>query len=103
MSLELEAQDVIALVERYREFLTSRKIGTTLVSGDRKGIDMGLEEVLEHCHAMLDEILDDLENGGKPGPARIRLAFVEGCLWARGLFSLDEIHAHSAFAILRNP
>ena len=50
--------------------------------------------ILKHCRYMVNEILSFLEQNRIEKALRW-LGFLQGCLWATGVFSLDELKGHN--------
>lgn len=84
-----KAREIIAVYRKKFEALRvpkSKHVYTTsLAIGD---------ETLAHCYAMLDE-LETLLNRGSIAKAFEGIAFIQGCLWSNGIYSLEEIIYHN--------
>lgn len=50
--------------------------------------------MLPHCHAMLDE-MEQFVKSGRMEKCFRWLGFIQGVLWARGNFSLNELKNHN--------
>lgn len=51
-------------------------------------------ELLGHCHAMLDE-MEDFVATGKSGKASRWLGFIQGTLWSLGVYTLEDLKNHN--------
>ena len=51
-------------------------------------------ETLGHCHGMLDEI-EEFILAGRIEKTFIWLGFIQGCLWALGIYTLAELRKHN--------
>jgi len=52
------------------------------------------ENMLAHCHGMLDEI-EVFVAEGRIEKAFRWLGFIQGCLWSTGHYTLDELKNHN--------
>lgn len=52
------------------------------------------EEIAKHCHAMLDDI-EQFVREGRTEKAHRHLGFVQGCLWAIGVYTIEELKNHN--------
>lgn len=91
------------LLELYRRELQDRAQGvaaekTSLLPGWATGIDATQTERDQHLLWMLDEM--DTMNASPPNVEALAklhrwLGFVQGVMWTTGIYSIDELRAHT--------
>ena len=52
------------------------------------------QDTLGHCHGMLDKILDFIR-AGRIEETFMWLGFIQGCLWAEGVYTIAELQDHN--------
>ena len=86
------AEKVVETIETYRQLFIERKIGKI----DHPHDDM-LKETefgLEHCHGMLDKMIDFVHEGRMEKTFRW-LGFIQGVLWANRVYTLTDLKNHN--------
>jgi len=86
------AEKVIEAIETYRQLFIERKIGKIDYPHD----DMlnGAELGLEHCHGMLDKMIDFVHEGRTEKVFRW-LGFIQGVLWTNRVYTLTDLKNHN--------
>ena len=85
-------EKMIEVIETYRKLFVDRNIGKIdyfhdeLLDGEAHG--------LEHCHGMLDKVIEFV-NEGRMEKAFRWLGFVQGVLWAFRVFPLTDLKNHN--------
>lgn len=88
----MTSEKVIEVIEIYRQFFIARNIGKIdyphddLLDGEVHG--------LEHCHGMLDKIIEFVCEGRMEKVFRW-LGFIQGVLWATRVYSLADFKNHN--------
>ena len=88
----MEANKVREAVATYRRLFSEAGVPKRRCPDDRQPARE--EDVLPHCHAMLDAIDGHLA-AGRDGKAFRWLGFVQGCLWASGRFPISALKGHN--------
>jgi hypothetical protein len=88
----MNAGKIVEVVEKYRSFLESH--GISKVNRSKEDCAQSSNDVLEHCHWMLDEV-DRFISEGRLGKAFRWLGFIQGCLWSTGSFNIYELCEHN--------
>ena len=85
-------EKVLEVIETYRQLFIARNIGKIdyphddLLDGEVHG--------LEHCHGMLDKMVEFVHEGRMEKAFRW-LGFVQGTLWALRVFTLTDLKNHN--------
>lgn len=85
-------EKVIEVIETYRQFFVERNISKIdyphdeLLGGEVHG--------LEHCHGMLDKMVEFVREGRMEKAFRW-LGFVQGVLWAVRVYPLTDLKKHN--------
>lgn len=85
-------QKVLEVIETYRQLFVKRNIGkidyphNKLLDGETQG--------LEHCHGMLDKMVEFVSEGRMEKVFRW-LGFVQGVLWATQVYPLTDLKKHN--------
>lgn len=83
---------VIEVIEAYRQLFVERNIGKIdyphdeLLDGEVHG--------LEHCHGMLDKMVEFVREGRMEKAFRW-LGFIQGVLWATRVYPLTDLKNHN--------
>lgn len=85
-------EKVLETVGEYRKFFQKRGMGKAFYPSHMYVENWGGS--LVHCHSMLDRI-EEFVRAGRMEKASRWLGFVQGVLWAGGLFTLDQLKAHN--------
>ncbi|MBI3627186.1 MAG: hypothetical protein HY220_00340 [Candidatus Sungbacteria bacterium] len=83
---------VLAVIALYRERFEKEGIGKIKLAHDAIPASSG--QVLEHCHAMLDQMVEFMAEGRLEKVFRW-LGFIQGCFWRAGWYTLDELKDHN--------
>lgn len=81
-------EQVWKVIQKYRERFEALGISPQAFSHGE--LVRSPESTLEHCYGMLSQMEVFLKEG-RMEKALCWLGFVQGCLWAQGLYSLDEL------------
>lgn len=83
---------VLSVIELYREKFQAEGIGKIdFPHGEDPLLN---QEVLAHCHGMLDKMVEFVREGRMDKVFRW-LGFVQGCLWTSHRYTLDELMNHN--------
>lgn len=85
-------QKILEVMDTYRGYFQRNKIARKKFSPSVPVHSRN--ELLEHCHAMLDEMETFLIEGRREKVLRW-LGFIQGTLCSLGVYSLDELKNHS--------
>ncbi len=88
----MDAKKVLEVVAQYRRFFEGRGVPQREAAAGERG--SGAQEVLMHCHRMLNQI-EAFIRAGRVEKAHRWLGFIQGALWASGFFSIDEFKNHN--------
>jgi hypothetical protein len=88
----MTAEKVVEVIERYRELFVARGIATVDYPHDEVLADETLG--LEHCHRMLDKMLQFIREGRMEKTFRW-LGFIQGVLWSQGIYTLTDLQNHN--------
>ncbi len=88
----MEAEKVQEVIQLYRREFEATGVGKTKYPHG-KSLDQSSHS-LEHCHAMLDD-MDEFLKEGRTDKVFRWLGFIQGVLWAQGLYSLTELTGHN--------
>ncbi len=91
----MDAMKIREAVARYRRLFAENGIPKRRFADD--ALPERDDDVLPHCHAMLDRIEGYLD-AGRVGKAFRWLGFVQGCLWASRRYPLSALKAHNRTA-----
>jgi len=85
-------EKVLEVIEVYRQLFLKRGIGKIDYPHDEI-LDQA-EVGLEHCHGMLDQMIEFVHKG-KIEKAFRWLGFVQGVLWTNGIYTLSQLRDHN--------
>ena len=85
-------EKTLEAIETYRRLFAERNVGKINYSHD--SLLDGEIHGLEHCHGMLDKMVGFVHDG-KMEKAFRWLGFIQGVLWANGIFSLSDLKDHN--------
>lgn len=85
-------EKVIKVIESYRQLFMERKIGKIDYPDDK--ITNGEMCSLEHCHSMLDKMIDFVHEERMNKVFRW-LGFIQGVLWVNRIFTLSDLKNHN--------
>ncbi|HUO75735.1 MAG TPA: hypothetical protein VMU12_02375 [Candidatus Paceibacterota bacterium] len=90
----MTAENIREVTARYRETFAVLKLTPVRQPAD---VEPGptMVQALEHCYAMLAEI-DRFAREGRMDKAFRWLGFVQGCLWACGIYTVQELKEHNS-------
>lgn len=88
----MESNKILDVIARYRDHFTKEKIGTVDFSHTDK--PKSYEEMLAHCHGMLDKMEKFILEDRMEKTFRW-LGFIQGCLWSAGQYSLEDLKNHN--------
>ncbi len=87
---------MLEVIEIYRQFFIKEDILKIDYPHDdplSAGI-LGYNNSLKHCHGMLDKIVEFVHEGRMEKAFRW-LGFIQGILWCRNIYTLDELKNHN--------
>lgn len=85
-------EKILEVMDTYRGYFQRNNIARRKFAPESKGHSRN--ELLEHCHAMLDEMENFLLEGRREKVFRW-LGFIQGTLCSLGVYTLDELKNHS--------
>ncbi len=85
-------EKVLSVIEIYRHQFERLRVPKTDYPHDRR--IMNQQDVLAHCHGMLDQMVLFVRDGRMDKVYRW-LGFIQGCLWAEGLVPLEDLKNHN--------
>jgi hypothetical protein len=88
----MTGEKVLEVINLYRNTLTGLGIPEANAPHDLK--NPSLEQVKAHCHGMLDE-MEVFVSQGRMEKVFRWLGFVQGGLFAAGIFSIEELKNHN--------
>lgn len=88
----MDGNKVLEVIGIYRSFF--EKSGIPKKDFPHNQLTNTDENVLAHCHGMLDEMEQFVVKGRMEKVFRW-LGFIQGCLWSTGYFTLDELKNHN--------
>ncbi len=89
MSKGMSPEKVLEVIEIYRQALIERNIGKAPFPPDDF---LELPELgFEHCHYMLDVMVEFINEGGRMEKVFRWLGFVQGVLWVNKVYTITEI------------
>lgn len=91
----MEDKKAIEVVENYKRYFETDKIPNIKYPHDK--FFYKAEDILAHCHSMLDGIKKFISSGYKEERDRalIRLGFVQGCLASTRCCTIEELKQHN--------
>ena len=88
-------EQILNAIEEYRACFAKFGIHAESYAHD---VQMNYQEHpdadLHHCHSMLDKMVEFVAEG-KTEKAFRWLGFIQGVLWARGYYTLDQLKDHN--------
>lgn len=88
----MDAAKCLEALKVYRGLFESR--GIDKIDYPHKEILNGVQHGLEHCHGMLDKMREFIQEGRMEKFFRW-LGFVQGVLWASGIYPLEDLKNHN--------
>jgi len=88
----MDGPKILEVIERYRKYFIEKGIGIRDFPED--GRPSSKEEILAHCHGMLDKMVGFVKEGRIEKAFRW-LGFVQGCLWSTRQYSLEDLKSHN--------
>ncbi len=85
-------REILRVMDTYRGYFQRNKIARKKFSSSVPV--HARNELLEHCHAMLDEMEDFVVKGNLEKASRW-LGFIQGVLCSLGVYTLDELKNHN--------
>ncbi len=85
-------EKVLQVIETYRQLFIERGIGKTDYPHDEflEHVEVGLD----HCHGMLDNMVDFVREGRMEKVFRW-LGFIQGVLWSNRVYTLTDLKNHN--------
>ena len=83
---------ILEVINIYRKHFIEK--GVKALEFTHGGMPKSKEEMLAHCHGMLDKIENFIKEGRREKAFRW-LGFIQGCLWSTDQFSLDDLKNHN--------
>lgn len=90
--MAMTPEKIREVIERYRAEFVRRNIAKRKIPDGKE--DLTGQERMQHCHWMLDQMLVFLEEGRREKVMRW-IGFIQGVLWDRGVFDLEDLKNHS--------
>ncbi len=92
-------EKVIEVVERYRQEFIRMGIAKSAYHHDdlfriNSDLSWDYNDALRHCHNMLDQMVQFVKEGRMEKTFRW-LGFIQGVLWANGIYTLAELQNHN--------
>lgn len=84
----MDAKKVLEVIQKYRDYFAAEGIGIRDFSETDKPNSQ--EEILAHCHGMLNKMEGFVREGRMEKTFRW-LGFIQGCLWTTKRFSLGQL------------
>ena len=88
----MKPEKILEVLDIYREIFKTNHIKKDDYSHDELLIDKDLG--LSHCHGMLDKIVVFVHQGRIEKAFRW-LGFIQGVLWASGIYTLSDLMNHN--------
>ncbi len=88
----MEDPEILAAISKYREKFVELGIPKTQMSTAQ--VSPARDELLAHCHWMLDSIPEFLRTARR-GKVNRWIGFVQGCLSAYGVYAIDDLKEHN--------
>ncbi|MDP3696534.1 MAG: hypothetical protein Q8R55_00710 [Candidatus Taylorbacteria bacterium] len=88
----MDGKKVLEVIGIYRSYFETNRIG--LINYPRHLIVSLRKNILAHCHGMLDK-MEEFVAEDRMGKAFRWLGFIQGCLWATGCYTLEELKNHN--------
>jgi len=88
----MNAEKVREVIVIYRQYFKKNKISK--IDFPHEKISFSSEEVLSHCHGMLDKMEQFLDEGRIEKVFRW-LGFIQGCLWTTKRYTIEELANHN--------
>jgi len=83
---------VLEVISYYRKYLKDNNVGKMNFPHN---LYVGLRlQILAHCNGMLDK-MDGFILANKMDKTFRWLGFIQGCLWATGCFTLEQLRNHN--------
>ena len=87
----MKPEKVRQVIERYRKLF--EKLGVDKIDYPHDEIIHSLDDILGHCHGMLDRMLQFIDEGRMEKVFRW-LGFIQGCLWSSKVHVLEDLKNH---------
>ena len=88
----MDNKKVLEVVQTYRNYFEDNKIGK--IDYPHRLIVKLRIYVLSHCHGMLDK-MEGFVKEDRMSKAFRWLGFIQGCLWAMGCYTSEELKNHN--------
>ncbi len=88
----MDAGKILEVIKIYRDYFTTKGIGIIDLSESDK--PNSREEILAHCHGMLNKMEVFIQEGRIEKTFRW-LGFIQGCLYSTGQYSLEDLKNHN--------
>lgn len=88
----MDGKKILQVIGIYRDHFTEK--GIEARDFPHSGIPSSKEEILAHCHGMLDK-MEEFIREGRIEKAFRWLGFIQGCLWSTGEYSLEDLKNHN--------
>jgi len=88
----MNAERILEVIKIYRDYFTAKGIG--IMDSSETDKPSSKEEILAHCHGMLDK-MEGFINEGRIEKVFRWLGFIQGCLWSEEVYSLEDLKNHN--------
>ena len=88
----MDSKKILEVIGIYRSYFTTKGIG--VIDFPHTDKPDSPEEILAHCHEMLDKIAEFVSEG-RMEKAFGWLGFVQGCLWSTSQYCLEDLKNHN--------
>ena len=88
----MDAKKILEVINTYREYF--KEVNIAQSDFPHKLTVRDKEQVLAHCHGMLDK-MEKLVKKERTEKAFRWLGFIQGCLWSTGQFPLEDLKNHN--------
>ncbi len=85
-------EKMLGVIDLYRKRFEEQKIGK--IDFPHEEYLCSGEQALPHCHGMLDQMTTFIHEGRMDKVFRW-LGFIQGCLWAARLYTINELKDHN--------
>jgi len=88
----MNSEKILEVIRIYRNYFEAKGIGIMDLSESDKSNSE--EEILAHCHGMLNKMEVFIKEGRIEKTFRW-LGFIQGCLYSTGQYSLEDLKNHN--------